>query len=296
MQEHRSKRTRLHHGTDRPCDEPATTSDHKQKVSTYWNWRPCGSWLAGDAAPESAEFFERTELARYQREPFIRRFARFEDWKGKTILEVGCGIGSDLSVFARHGARAFGVDLTHAGASLTTQRLQHYGVDGSAMVADCERLPFPNSIFDLVYSWGVIHHTPNTESAAREIVRVAKPGAQITVMIYNRKSLVALQAYLVYGLLKGRPMRRVSEIIASHLESPGTKAYTEEEARNLFSSLQNVSVTPIVTRYDLRIGRDRFLPQWMCSVVPQRFGYFMVIQGRKPLADRPSVAMLAQAS
>ena len=79
-------------------------------------------------------------------------------------------------------------------------------------------------------------------------------------MIYNRHSLVALQAYFVYGLLRGRPLRPLREIIASHLQSPGTKVYTAAEAREMFASLENMSVTPVVTPYDLRIGRNRFLP------------------------------------
>ncbi len=153
-------------------------------------------------------------------------------------------------------------------------------------MADCEQLPFVDATFDFVYSWGVIHHTPDTDKAAREIVRVVKPGGQVTVMIYNRRSLVALQAYLVYGLLKGRPLRRIAEIIATHLESPGTKAYTVREARGLFPSLEDVSITSVVTPYDLRIGRNRYLPHWVGSIMPQSLGYFMVIQGKKPRLER----------
>jgi SAM-dependent methyltransferase len=258
-----------------------SASERKRKTSRFWNSSPCGSRLAGGAVPGSAEFFERTENARYQREPFIRGIANFQEWNGKSVLEVGCGAGADLSMFARQGAAVAGIDLTLNGASLAAARLRHHGVKGTTMVADCERLPFPDGEFDLVYSWGVIHITPDTEAAANEIMRVAKPGGRIIAMIYNRRSVVALQAYLLYGVLRGRPRRRIAEIMAAHLESPGTKGYTVREARQLFAPLEDLSVSPIVTIYDLRVGRDRFLPAWMCSVVPQRFGYFMVIQGRK---------------
>jgi SAM-dependent methyltransferase len=264
------------------------TFDDKRQVSRYWNDRPCGSWLASEATFGTKEFFERTEAARYRREPFIRRFARFSEWTGQYVLEVGCGIGTDLSMFARHGAHVFGVDLTYNGAALTNRRLRYHDTLGIAMVGDSELLPFETATFDLVYSWGVIHHTPNTTVAAQEIVRVAKPGGQIIVMIYNRRSLVALQAYVMYGLLKGRPGRPLADIMSSHLESPGTKAYTQAEAREMFSSLEQVTVTPVMTIYDLRIGRNRFLPEWACSLVPQRFGYFMIIQGRKPADAKPS--------
>src|SRR4051794_27810162 len=96
--------------------------DEKLQVSRYWDNRPCGSWLAGEAAPGTPEFFERTEFARYQREPYIDRFARFGAWRGKQVLEVGCGTGTDLSMFARNGAYTIGLDLTPAGARLATQR------------------------------------------------------------------------------------------------------------------------------------------------------------------------------
>jgi ubiquinone/menaquinone biosynthesis C-methylase UbiE len=258
----------------------------KSLVALHWSGRPCNSWLAPGAEPGSPEYFERTEAERHRLEPFVARFARYQDWKGKSVLEVGCGIGFDLCQFARSGARAVGVDLTAAGAALSTQRLRHHHAPGQALVADCEQLPFVDATFDFVYSWGVIHHTPDTDKAAREIVRVVKPGGQVTVMIYNRRSLVALQAYLVYGLLKGRPLRRIAEIIATHLESPGTKAYTVREARGLFPSLEDVSITSVVTPYDLRIGRNRYLPHWVGSIMPQSLGYFMVIQGKKPRLER----------
>jgi SAM-dependent methyltransferase len=256
--------------------------DHKQQIARYWNSQPCGSSFGGDASRGTAEFFSRTEAARYQREAFIARFARFSAWRGKSVLEVGCGTGCDLSMFGRHGARVVGVDLTPNSAALAAQRLRHHGAAGLVMVGDCEQLPFDDDIFDLVYSWGVIHHTPNTERAVAEIIRVAKPGGSVTVMIYNRRSLVALQAYLVYGLLRGQPRKAVRDIIAAHLESPGTKAFTIEEGRRLFSGLEHIAITPVVTIYDLRMGRNHFLPAWLGSVLPRRLGYFMVIEGYKP--------------
>ncbi|MDA2915012.1 class I SAM-dependent methyltransferase, partial [Acidobacteriia bacterium AH_259_A11_L15] len=96
-----------------------------------------------------------------------------------------------------------------------------------------ENLPFPSEHFDLVYSWGVIHHTPDPAAAADEITRVCKPEGDVLVMVYHRRSLVALQAWLVYGLLRGRPWRSVGRILAEHVESPGTRAFTRGEARRL---------------------------------------------------------------
>ena len=253
----------------------------KRRVAKFWNDEPCGSRLAGDAAPGSAAFFDRTEAARDRREPFIARFARFDQWKDKRVLEVGCGTGVDLSKFARRGARAFAIDLTPTGASLARARALYLGCSASTTVGDAENLPFHDSTFDLVYSWGVIHHTPDTARAASEIVRVLRPGGDLIVMIYHRRSIVALQAWLRYGLLRGSPFRPIAEIVASHLESPGTKAFTIAEARALFSGCRDLNVSPVLTPYDLRISREHFLPSAFARALPQRAGYFLVVTGRK---------------
>jgi ubiquinone/menaquinone biosynthesis C-methylase UbiE len=254
----------------------------KTDVARFWNDNPCGSRLGNGAEPGTSEFFDRTEVERYEREPFIAEFAKFEQWRGKKVLEVGCGMGTDLSMFARHGAQTWGVDLTPASAAIAARRLAHHGIEPRITVGDSELLPFPDGFFDLVYSWGVIHHTPDTPTAARELLRVARPNGKVLAMIYNRRSLVALQAYLLYGLFRGKPFVPVKEIIAANLESPGTKAYTVQEARELFAGLLDIRVTPVLTPYDLRIGRDRFVPSWFGFLIPPQFGYFMVIEGIKP--------------
>ena len=211
----------------------------------------------------------------------MREVVGFDQWPGKKVLEVGCGLGTDLLQFARGGAEVYGIDLTQKGASLTRKRLALYGLQGRISVADSESLPFESDYFDLVYSWGVIHHTPNTQVAAREIVRVCKPGGRIMVMLYHRRSLLALQAWVYYGLLRGKPLVRPSEIISERLESPGTKVYTPSEARELFNGVKNIKIQTIVTRYDLRVGRRSFLPSWLRHVVPSQLGWFMVVNGMK---------------
>ena len=132
-----------------------------------------------------------------------------------------------------------------------------------------------------VYSWGVIHHTPNTAEAARELMRVCKAQGRILVMVYHRWSLLALQAWLIYGLLRGKPFRSAAQIISERVESPGTKVYARREALSLFNQLKHVQIQTIFTRYDLRLGRRLFLPRWLRKVIPSRWGWFMVIRGAK---------------
>ena len=202
-----------------PQSEIPMSAQLKEEVKQFWEAAPCGSVDAGVVEEGSLEFFEEVERQRYEGDDFMREVVGFDQWAGRKVLEVGCGLGTDLLQFARGGAEVYGIDLTEKGANLTRKRLKLYGLSGRISVGDSESLPFDSDYFDLVYSWGVIHHTPNTEAAAREIVRVCKPGGQIMVMLYHRRSLLALQAWAYYGLLKGKPFTPPSRIIAENVES-----------------------------------------------------------------------------
>jgi ubiquinone/menaquinone biosynthesis C-methylase UbiE len=252
----------------------------KTEVQKYWETSPCGS---RDAVKEvgSKAFFEEVERNRYKREPFIHKFARFEAWKGKKVLEIGCGLGTDLMQFARSGAQVYGVDLTEKGVALTKKRLEIYGLSADVRQADAESLPFSTNQFDFVYSWGVIHHTPNIEAAVAEIYRVTKPCGKICIMIYHKWSLVSFQLYLKYGLLHLKPFASLDTLISTYMESPGTKAFDIPSSYKLFKQFKEVKVTPVVTTYDLRIARRVFLPKWLAHWVPAKLGWFLVIEGLK---------------
>lgn len=251
----------------------------KHAVRDFWEEAPCGTREI-DAAHDHETFAE-VERQRDAREPFIARFARFEDARGKELLEVGVGAGTDHLRFARAGAHCTGVDLTDAAIEMTRSRLRAEGLHSNLQRADAESLPFPEERFDIVYSWGVIHHTPDTGRAAEEILRVLRPGGRFCVMVYNRESLLAWQAWVMYALLRRRPFRTIDEVIAGHVESKGTKAYSARGARELFQGAKAVHVQSVVTAYDMRIGRRRFLPQWTWRLVPARYGWFHVVSGFK---------------
>ena len=256
------------------------TTSVKQAVRDFWDAEPCGTRDV-ELEEGTPEFFARLESERNDREPFIADFAYFTEHRGKRILEVGVGAGTDFVRFARAGAIATGVDLTHHGVELTRQRLALEGLEADVLEADAEALPFEEDTFDFVYSWGVVHHTEHPEEAAREILRVTRPGGRICVMVYHRWSLVGLQSWLVHGLARGRPSRTLREVIWHYHESLGTQAYTIPEALALFDGLATRRVTPVVTPYDVRITRTRFLPRWVQTIIPRRWGWFLVIEGRK---------------
>jgi ubiquinone/menaquinone biosynthesis C-methylase UbiE len=251
----------------------------KEYVRQYWNAAPCGT--RDVVGTDEAHKFAEVERIRDQREPFIARYARFDETRGQRVLEVGVGAGTDHLRFARAGAVCTGIDLSEVSLDTTRRRLGAEGLTSDLRVADAEHLPMPDASFDVVYSWGVIHHTPDTGRAAREIVRVLRPGGRLCVMVYNRHSLVAAQAWLLYAALRGQPTRSVAEVLANHVESPGTKGYTTREARDLFAGASSIRVETVVTTYDMRVGRRRFLPPWTWRAVPQRLGWFHVVTGTK---------------
>jgi ubiquinone/menaquinone biosynthesis C-methylase UbiE len=249
-------------------------------MAGFWEKVPCGTRTI--SFPEgSIDYFRCLEDEREAREPFIAQFAAFASSRGKSVLEVGIGAATDFIRFARNGARLTGVDLTEHAVELASTRLSQERLNAAVLRADAESLPFGDGSFDIVYSWGVIHHTPSTRRAAEEIMRVARPGGRICVMVYHRYSYVALQCWLLHALVKGKPWRSFSDVIWHHIESLGTQAFSVGEVRHLFSALINLRVTPVVTPYDMRIGRSRFLPAGMRRLFPERFGWFLVVGGEK---------------
>lgn len=253
----------------------------KERVRAFWEAEPCGTRDL-EAEEGTPAFFAALDRDRDRTQPFIARFARFSDHAGRQVLEVGVGPGTDFVRFARARARLTGVDLTDHAIRLAARRLELEGLEATLVRADAEGLPFPDDSFDFVYSWGVVHHTPDPARAAAEIVRVTRPGGSVCLMVYHRRSLVALQSWIVNGLLRGRPLRPVRELIAQHHESVGTQAYTAREARRLVQGLADVTVTPVVTAFDVRLTRRLYAPRAVQALVPARLGWFLVVEGRKP--------------
>jgi ubiquinone/menaquinone biosynthesis C-methylase UbiE len=252
----------------------------KKSVKDFWDDRPCGT-ERGPGEEGTLEYFEGIEEYRYRVEPCIHTFAQFSRWRGKKILEVGCGAGTDLLQFARAGADVHAVDLSTHSVALAKTRLQLYGFTGEVREADAEHLPFPDNTFDLVYSWGVIHHTPDTPAAVKEIHRVLKTGGQIRIMIYNRSSWVGLKMYLEWGLLKGRPFASLKKLFAAHMESPGTKTYTVNECREMFAVFDDLKVEPVLTYYDYHKAKGVLPPTWLARLGGDKFGWFITIKGKK---------------
>jgi len=221
----------------------------KHRVHDFWNQASCGENVY--LSTNSCEGYSRQLEERYRLEPFIPPFAEFKSAKGRKVLEIGVGLGADHQRFAEAGADLYGIDLTERAVEHTRHRLALFGLTSSLAVGDAENLEFPDESFDQVYSWGVLHHSPDTQTAINEVWRVLKPGGGEKIMIYHTYSMVGLMLWLRYALLGLKPMTPLSEIYSRYLESPGTKAYSVEEAKNLFSAYTDVTIQTVLTHGDL---------------------------------------------
>jgi len=159
-------------------------------IYDFWNANPCGEHQIGAPQGDLKVFFDQYDSFRYGREPHILRQISSIDFKGKRVLEVGLGLGSDSEQIIRHGAVWSGIDLTPASVERVKQRLAIRGLPyEDAQCASALSIPYPDDSFDMVFSHGVLHHIPEVASAQREIARVLKPGGRLVAMVYAKRSL-----------------------------------------------------------------------------------------------------------
>lgn len=225
----------------------------KAEVREFWNRLSCDTQVA--SSPKfSRAYFEEIESFRYRDQPFIHAFAQFTRYYGKRVLEVGFGAGTDFIQWLRAGACASGIDLTSEALENLKHRIQAYHLPApeQILVVDAERLPFESNSFDLGYSFGVLHHSPDMEKAMAELVRVVRPGGEIKIMLYNRHSIYIFNQWVKFGLLRGKPLQSLRSILWNHIESAGTKGYTRGELAEIFSELpvEKISVRTEITSAD----------------------------------------------
>jgi len=291
-----------------------TTELDIQTVRSFWDEKPCQADLS-QAADRRRYFEEITEKRYGRREWHIPIVARFDSFRDKNVVEIGCGIATDGLEFARRGARYIGTDLTPQGIELAKERFALFGVPARFEVADAsERLPLDDASVDHVYSFGVIHHAPSPEKIAREMHRVLRPGGTFTVMLYNRPSInyyveimflrkvfrwVLLPAFMP-GLLASitgfdrwkleghrellkQPMskERWVSINTDGPFCPLARVYNHEEAAQLFSAFSNVRQEVWEFNVDHWPFVRSVMPDAMSKWIGRRWGWHRMIYGEK---------------
>jgi SAM-dependent methyltransferase len=180
----------------------------KEDVRDFWNEAACGEKLYLEGL--NLEGFRKQAETRYELDPFIIPFADFDAAWGKRVLEIGVSLGADHQRFAEAGAILTGVDLTPRAIEMTRQRFNMLGLKSELHVGDAENLDLPDNSFDIVYSWGVIHHSPDTQKAINEIFRVLKRGGR------QGHDLPQIQFGWLHALASLRPYSRQTFHFACH--------------------------------------------------------------------------------
>jgi SAM-dependent methyltransferase len=157
-------------------------------VADFWNVEPCGTQFVPEFA-DRRDFFAKFREHRYRTLWFIPELVPFESARGKQVLEVGCGNGADGVMFASRGADYTGVDLTQAAVDATREHFAILGLPGRFQTDNAEQLSFADGSFDIVYSNGVLHHTPDPARTFAEVYRVLRPGGRAIVMLYHKNSI-----------------------------------------------------------------------------------------------------------
>jgi SAM-dependent methyltransferase len=296
---------------------PEMNDNLKERVRAFWQANPCGVKFA-DAAPGTRRFYELVEAHRYTKEWHIPIAADFQSARGLKVLEIGCGLGTDGAQFAAAGADYTGVDLTEAAVELARKRFELFDLSGTFQTADAENLDFADESFDLVYSHGVLHHTPETGKAIREIHRVLRPGGRAVVMLYHRGSynyrvnisvlrragaqlLKSERGVKLVQRLTGEPLESLrehakllrtekdsylkpAEFLSQHTDGAGNplaRVYSRREARELFKDFSEVILKTyfLNKRWLPMIGN--LLPRSLESRLASRWGWHLWIYATK---------------
>lgn len=286
--------------TDAPRSDPLTVQGAEGDVSdalltavkAYWDGRPCN--IRHSTAPlGTREYFDQVEARKYFAEPHIPGFAQFNRWKGKRVLEVGCGIGTDSVNFARARADLTAVDLSEESLALCRQRFEVYGLKARLYCANAEELAMtvPPEPYDLVYSWGVIHHTPHPDRVIESLKHYCGPQTELRIMVYAKWSWKVLWIVLTYG--RGA-FWRMRELVARYSEAqigcPVTYIYSGAEAEALLRDFDIIQIRKDhifpyridkYRKYQYQwVWYFRWLPRWAFRRLEQLLGWHMLIVAR----------------
>jgi len=266
------------------------------EVAQYWNTRPCNIRHSNKEIG-TKEYFEEVEKRKYFVEPHIPDFAEFSRWNGKRVLEIGCGIGTDTISFARAGAIVTAVELSEESLAIAKKRAEVFGFEKSITFyqANAEILsdtvPLPDNPYDLIYSFGVIHHTPNPENVIEQIKKYAGRDTMLRIMVYNKRSWKVLWILLTEGKLR---FWKLNELIAQNSEAqtgcPVTYTYTKRSVKRLLNGFSVTksfydhifpySIPDYVEYRYKKVWYFRIMPKSLFHFFERLFGWHLCVEAR----------------
>lgn len=255
----------------------------KKTIQEFWTKNVPG-WdiVSKKFTPEEKEFYEEVDTYRYKYDSYITSLIDSFARKGRSILEIGCGLGSDSRYIAKKGANIISLDLSPNNVFLATKGMRLFGFNPKGVCADAEHLPFKDNSFDIVYSFGVLHHTPDTQRALNEVNRILKHNGQCIIMLYHK-------GYAYYALLLCYSWRilffrynRVN-LMNRYDRTPLSKLYSKEEIYQLFQQFKDldleittyggIQIHPVLKFIYKILHKSKFLMR--------NFGSYIIIKGRK---------------
>ncbi|MGH8638668.1 MAG: class I SAM-dependent methyltransferase [Burkholderiales bacterium] len=283
-------------------------------MQAYWDSKPCDSELS-DRDRSSRGYFLDIERSRYGLQPHIPGILSKIDWRGKRVLEIGTGAGTDARNIIGRGGIYTGINIDRGSTELTARALRVFSLPGVAMQGDATSLAFADATFDVVYSFGVLHHIPESDKAVAEIYRVLRPGGALLVMLYNRASINYIVEIMFLRKLGARILSTPGAIavlarmglprqkLLRHAElnrqrkrmsdeewlsrntdgpdNPYSRVYGAAEAAGLLAAFRIDSNE--VYFFDQRHwgALGRLLPRSMCAVLGRGWGWHRVVYAHK---------------
>ncbi len=220
-------------------------------VRAYWTGKCVPQQWYSKKEPLTLPWFNEIANKRYSvYYKYLKEDAEFGWHQNEKVLEIGVGVGTDLVEYVKNGAKGYGIDLGIDQVMLSKLNFKLRGFSYEKILeANAEDIPFEDEYFDLVYSFGVIHHTPNTEKAIQEIYRVLKPDGKAIIMLYAKGWKHYLKRCFIHGLLKGRWMvhgfnwqKVYDEVSEVYGNSPKTGIYNKRSVKKLFNQFKTVSI------------------------------------------------------
>ena len=266
--------------------------EYKKQTEEKWTDSPCGSNYSAEEYL-TKEYFEEIEEHRYSSHPWINEAIDSFNLKGKDVLEIGFGMGTDHLNMARRGGNMNGIDLTRRHLDITKTRLELYGLKSNLINGDAENLPYNDNTFDFIYSLGVIHHSPDTEKIISEINRVLKPGGKCYVAVYHKNSVFFWwSVFIVNYLIRGGWKKRTLKQQISLVEYPGTnenlviKLYKKNEFDKLFDKFYKKEshikhLIPTDLEYISGIFSHKNKPTKFLTLMGNKFGWYVVVEATK---------------
>lgn len=260
--------------------ENITTCKNIERIRDFWNTRPCNSHHS-QLKKGTKDYFDEVEEKKHFVEPHILSFADFPKWRGLNVLEIGCGIGTAAVNFVRNGANYTGVELSEESFELTKQRLDIYNLRGDLYNINAEDdLSFLGfNSFDLVYSFGVIHHTPNPEKIVQNVHKLLKPGGTFKLMLYAKNSW------------KKMFIDRGMDQYEAQNECPLAYTYTKQEVHDMLKDFHHIDlfqthifpykIEPYKNNVYIKENWFSAMPDSMFKILEEELGWHLCITCNK---------------